>query len=158
MKEYSREDWGISRSEYNRLVEAIEQGILPDFTVEGRRYELKNGYITADELIRGFDFGGGFHSEYAQSRECIDELEFQNIVAEVLNKSYDVYKYEFFNMAIQITLYSRSKKSKWNTFLDFNDSGRITGKYTYTQEFNGATQPWSIGNEISRKIKSALYD
>lgn len=44
MKEYSCEDWGISRSEYNRLVEAVEQGILLDFTVEGRRYELKNGY------------------------------------------------------------------------------------------------------------------
>lgn len=158
MKEYSSKDWGISRSEYNRLVEAVEQGILPDFTVEGRRYELKNGYITADELIRGFDFNGCFHSEYSQSRDCIGELEFQNIVAEVLNGINDVYKYEFFSMAVQITLHSRTKKSKWSTFLDFNDNGRITGKYTYTQRFDGATQPWSIGNEISRKIKSSLYD
>lgn len=158
MKAYSREDWGISRSEYNRLVEAVEQGILPNFTVEGRRYELKNGYVTADELIRGFDHSGRFHSEYKQSRDCIGEQEFQSFAAEVLNGSNDVYKYEFFNMAVQITLYSRSKKSKWNTFLDFNDNGRITGKFTYTQGYEGAAQPWSIGNEISRRIKSALYD
>lgn len=158
MKAYSREDWGISRTEYNRLVEAVEQGILPNFTVEGHRYELKNGYITADELIRGFDSSRRFHSGHMQSRDFISAQEFQNIVAEVLNRNNDVYKYEFFNMAVQITLYSRSKKSKWNTFLDFNDNGRITGKYTYTQGYEGAAQPWSIGNEISRRIKSALYD
>jgi type I restriction system adenine methylase HsdM len=99
-----------------------------------------------------------FHSGHMQSRDFISAQEFQNIVAEVLNRNNDVYKYEFFNMAVQITLYSRSKKSKWNTFLDFNDNGRITGKYTYTQGYEGAAQPWSIGNEISRRIKSALYD
>lgn len=158
MKAYSREDWGISRTEYNRLVEAVEQGILPNFTVEGRRYELKNGYITADELIRGFDHSRRFQSRYMKSRDFIGEQEFQNIVDEVLNRSSDVYKYEFFNMAVQITLYSRSKKSKWNTFLDFNENGRITGNYTYTQGYEGAAQPWSIGNEISRRIKSTLYD
>lgn len=158
MKAYNREDWGISKSEYNRLVEAVEQGILPNFTVEGRRYDLKNGYITADQLIRAFDHSGRFHSKYTQSRDCIGEREFQHIVAEVLNRSNDVYKYEFFNMAVQITLYSRSKKSKWNTFLDFNDHGRITGKYTYTQGYLGAAQPWVIGDEIQRRVTSALYD
>lgn len=30
----------------------FEQGIIPDFTVEGRRYELQQGYITADVIIR----------------------------------------------------------------------------------------------------------
>jgi len=46
MRKYSREEWGISRTEYNRLFKAVEQGIIPDFTVEGRRYELQHGDIT----------------------------------------------------------------------------------------------------------------
>lgn len=158
MKAYSREEWGISRTEYNRLMEAVEQGVIPDFTVEGSRYELQQGYITADEVIRSFDSGRRFHSEFAQSKDCIDEYEFEKIVSDVLGGNSDVASYEFFGTAVQITLYSRSGKSKWNTFLDFNDGGRITGIYTYTQGYEGATQPWSIGNKISRKIKSTLYD
>lgn len=57
-------------------------------------------------------------------------------------------------MAIQIRLYSRSRKSKWGTFLDFKYYGRITGKYTHTQGYEGAAQPWLIGDKISRKIKA----
>lgn len=158
MRKYSREEWGISRTEYDRLLEAVEQGIIPDFTVEGRRYELQHGYITVDELIRSFDSGRRFHSVFAQSKDCIEEYKFQKIVSEVLNGYSDVASYEFFHMAVQIRLYSRSGKSKWDTYLDFNDCGRITGNYTYTQGYEGAAQPWSIGNKISRKIKSALYD
>lgn len=158
MRKYSREEWGISKTEYNRLMEAVEQGIIPAFTVEGRRYELQHGYITADELIRSFDYGRRFHSEFAQSKDCIEEYEFKKIVSEILDGNSNVASYEFFDMAVQIRLYSRSGKSKWDTFLDFNDGGRITGRYKYTKGYEGATQPWSIGNEISRKIKSSLYD
>jgi hypothetical protein len=158
LKDYDRSDWGISRTEYNRLRDAVEQGILPYFTVEGRRYELKNGLITADELIRGFDSRNRFISNYSANRVCIGQDEFEVIASSVLESKTDVYSYKFFNMAVEITLNSRSHKTKWNTLLDFDDNGTITGKYTYTQAFPGASQPWVIGNEISRRIKSALYD
>lgn len=158
MKKYSREEWGISQTEYNRLMEAIEQGIIPDFTVEGRRYELQHGLITADELIKGFDSGRRFRSDYSQSRDSIEESEFQEIVSVVLDKNRNVASYEFFHMSVQIRLFSRSRKQKWNTLLDFDDNGSITGRYTYTQGYEGASLPWSIGNEISRYIRSALYD
>lgn len=158
MKEYSREAWGISRNAYNRLVDAVEQGILPDFTVEGRIYELRNGLITADELIDSFDSSSRFISQSTKSRTHINQNEFERIVSEILDKTADVVSYKFFRMAVEVQLFSRSGKTKWNTFLDFDDNGIITGRFTYTERYSGASQPIAIGKNISRRIENVLYD
>lgn len=108
MKEYSRQDWGITPAEYNRLLEAVEQGIIPDFAVEGHRYELQHGLTGVDELIHGFDRAHRFHSNVRHSRDSIDDSEFERIVSSVLDGESSVASYKFFSMGVEIHLHSRA--------------------------------------------------
>ena len=158
MKAYSKKEWGITHIEYNRLCEALEQGILIPSIIESHLYELKNHLTTADELIRAFDHGNRFKSGYSQKRESIDLKEFEKIVTEILDGIKDVVDYTIFEKGVRIVFKSRSGKSKWGTYLFFDDNGKINGKYSYTQAFEGASLPWYVGNMIARKIKSALYE
>lgn len=112
----------------------------------------------ASESLRESGFSGlGPRERYFQNdRDSISEEEFQQIVNSVLRNHPDVESYRFFDMGVRVTVFSRSGKSKWSTDLNFNDGGRITGRYTYTQSYDGAALPWELGNRISGLIKSAL--
>lgn len=157
MKKYSKDEWGISETEYNRLKDAVKQNIILPW-VDKHIPFLRNHLTTVDEIINGSPFSDRFHSDYTKSRDSISVDEFKRIVAKVLDDNTDVYSYQIMGSKVHITLYSRSKKSKWTTTLDFNDGGKITGSFSYTTAYDGATQPIMIGKVIQRRIHSAMYD
>lgn len=158
MKEYSREEWGISFVEYNRLREAVEQGIVLPFTADGYISQLRNHLITVDEIISGFDAGKRFHSEYERCRDSISQEEFDDIAYDVLKNDKNVDNFIIYRIGIDVIFYSRARKQKWKASFDFNDHGKITGKYKYTADYENANQPKEIGDKISRIIRSLLYE
>ena len=158
MKAYSKDLWGITLTEYNRLKEAVEQGAVLPWIPDSRIYELRTHQTTVDEIIRQFDIKKRFQSNYNAARDCITEPEFRQIVNEVLRDNPDVCDYRFFDMGVRIDFFSNSRKTTWTAELFFNDDGRITGKYRYSSPFPGASLPWTTGNQISRMIRSAMYE
>jgi hypothetical protein len=63
------------------------------------------------------------------------------------------------NMTLEIsgpivsgTVISQSGLSKWNFTVDFNDYGKITGKYWINSENNDSIIPQHLAEDISEKI------
>ncbi|MGD6966399.1 hypothetical protein ACQCVP_08225 [Rossellomorea vietnamensis] len=44
-------EWGLTEDEFDRLQDAIEDGIIPQSEVMANRENLKNGSLTVGELI-----------------------------------------------------------------------------------------------------------
>lgn len=154
---YSYEDWGITRTEYERLKDAVAQGIILQITAERRMNELKHGYISVDELIQMFDYSHKFSSTHNPIRSSIEQKEFEEIAASILDKSRLVTSYSFSYMAVEVKISSRSRKAGWMCHLDFDDDGRINGRYSIHSTYPESTQPRVIGDRISRAIHSAMY-
>lgn len=44
-------DWGLTEYEYDRLQDAVEDGIIPESEVLANRENFKNGLLSVGELI-----------------------------------------------------------------------------------------------------------
>ena len=127
----------------------------PCFKFKGSWHSVVE-YASDGLMESGFSGIGPREKYFRNSRDSVSQGEFESIANRVLSNNPDVYEYRFFSMGVRITVYSRARKTKWTTVLDYNDRGQITGRYTYTQAYDGATLPRQLGDRISGLIKTAL--
>lgn len=159
MKKYDKEKWGITFREYNKLMEAVELGIVPSIYINDTTiYRLKIGDITVDDFIDSIRGRREYSSNFPPERTSISQEEFEDIVSDVLDYDSDVVSYKFFDKAVEVFFRSRSGKQKWSTLLNYNDNGVITGRFGYTQIYQGATNPVRVGSKIRSRIKSKMYE
>ncbi len=85
----------------------------------------------------------------------LSESEFKSIVHSVIENTDDprVVNFSIYGFSVEVFFRSKSRKSKWNTVLKFDE---VTGDYTYHEVYPGAAGPWVIGNKISSIIKEML--
>lgn len=92
-----------------------------------------------------------------QKRNCISQAEFETICEQVLSRHSNITRYRFEEPGILHVSYpSHSGRSTNGSTLYFGNSGYIT--YTGWTCQAGSNEGLFIGEEISRKIQSALYD
>ncbi|WP_425803335.1 hypothetical protein ACHOLT_17695 [Desulfitobacterium sp. Sab5] len=85
----------------------------------------------------------------------LSESEFDSIVYSVSGDMPEVLNISIYGFGVEVTFESNSRKTDWNSFLDFD---KVTGNYTYTSPYLGASLPWQFGDRISRRIKDMLND
>ena len=92
-----------------------------------------------------------------QTRESISQAEFESICEQVLANHSNITRYSFGELGVLHVSYpSHSGRSTNGSTLYFGESGCITYKDWQIQA--GSTEGFRIGEEISKKIQSALYD
>ena len=92
-----------------------------------------------------------------QTRDSISQMEFEEICEQVLSSHPNIIRYWFETPGIVHVSYpSHSGKSRNGATLYFGEKGYIT--YTGWKYNAGSNEGIFIGEEISRRIHSALYD
>jgi|LGOV01.1.fsa_nt_gb hypothetical protein len=80
----------------------------------------------------------------------LSESEFESIVHNVAGAMSEVLDVSIYGFRIDVTFESNSKKTHWNSFLDFDE---VTGYYTFTSPYSGAALPWQFGNRIQAELQ-----
>ena len=126
---------------------------------DGFYFKFKNQWHpVSDYADERFDAEIKSHKQGVyQRRESISQAEFEEICEQVLSKRSNIIRYWFQEPGIvHISYPSHSGKSRNGAVLYFGESGYITYKgWKYDA---GSNEGIFIGEEISRKIHSALYD
>lgn len=86
----------------------------------------------------------------------ISQDQFAQIVSGVLDLEACVQAYTVTNMGVTISVAAPMRKENVNAFLDFDDHGAITGRYSYAQTDADARLPREIGTRISQEIRNRI--
>ena len=158
MTPYSYRDWGITEAEYKMLCQAIDQGIVTNRQAENERHGFKWGTDTVSSFIGRLDWSHRFITDIHPIRAYICQQEFEAICQEVFNEFPSIARVNFRPMECHFSFRSHSGKS-WNGgSVYFDDNGHITGRnWKYSNSY-GTNLPITIGERISNKIMSALYN
>ncbi|MBR5618342.1 MAG: hypothetical protein IKW76_01260 [Clostridia bacterium] len=89
-------------------------------------------------------------------RNSIGQEEFASIVTGVLEAQADVQAYTIKDKGVYISICASVRREKVDAFLDFDDRGAITGRFSYAQTAADAQKPREIGSCISGAILCAL--
>ncbi|MCL2081762.1 MAG: hypothetical protein FWH04_00765 [Oscillospiraceae bacterium] len=127
---YTHEDLGVTKAEFNRLLQAVDDEIIHEGIAFSKRNidMFKYGGMRIDDLIRTWSVRG-YKDPFEGRVFDISQREFEEIVYEaaVNNPSVDAYKIE--GATVYVKFYSRSRKQSWQAVLDFNDDGRYTRRF-----------------------------
>lgn len=85
----------------------------------------------------------------------LTESEFESIVSSVVGDMPEVLNVIINGFKVDVTFKSNSGKQSWDSYFDFDE---LTGKYTGTSPYLGASLPNQFGREISVRIKELLND
>ena len=91
-------------------------------------------------------------------RSSISQDEFALIVTAVLDSDPDVQKYTITEKGVSVSICASMRREKASAFLDFDDRGAITGRFSYAQTDAGAQKPREIGARISAEILKAMTE
>ena len=83
----------------------------------------------------------------------VTQAEFSAIVSQILSSRGDVASYGVSERGIRVNIFSRLRREKTQIFFDFDDGGKITGRFSYAQTNNISVLPQLLGNEIAEKIR-----
>ena len=86
-------------------------------------------------------------------KESVSQSDFTAIVTEILQQRADVEDFSVQDKGVSIHAVSRLRREKVDVFLDFDDGGRITGRFAYAQSCAGTTLPENLGNAVAAQIK-----
>lgn len=90
-------------------------------------------------------------------KDSVTQAEFAAVVADVLDGSIKVESYTVNGSSVWIKMVSRLYGEKAVTYLDFDDGGKITGRYAYAQTHAGSTFPRKIGDRIAECVKHVCF-
>ena len=85
-------------------------------------------------------------------KECISVQEFSAIVSKVLESHADVASFNIQGRSVSAKIISRLRRENADIFLDFDDDGKITGRFSYAQTQDGTMLPQILGNTIASCI------
>ena len=153
---YTHEDLGITRAEFNRLLKAIDDGILPARVAFDKRNidSFRYGSMHVDELIRNWSRARGEYIDPFADREIVlNQHEFKEIIHEAALQTPNFKEYEIDGMTVYVSFYSDSGKSIWEAIYDFNDNGKITGKFNCQVSYLSAKAPRWFGDNVTNLIR-----
>ena len=86
-------------------------------------------------------------------KEQVSAQEFSAIVTQVLEKNADVASFDIHGSSVSVKIISRLRRENMDVYLDFDDGGKITGRFAYAQTQNGSALPQTLGNAIAACIR-----
>ncbi len=89
-------------------------------------------------------------------KNSINKEEFASIVTGILEADPDVQEYTIKDKGVSVSICASMRREKTGAFLDFDDRGEITGRFSYAQTDADAQKPREIGSRISAVILSML--
>lgn len=89
-------------------------------------------------------------------KNSIGQEEFASIVTGILEADPDVQDFTIRDKGVSVTICASMRREKAGAFLDFDDRGAITGRFSYAQTDADAQKPREIGSRISCAILSVL--
>ena len=101
-------------------------------------------------LVRSFLF---FTGGCVKMKDRISAQEFSAIAAKVLEHNADVDSFSVCGSSISVKIVSRLRGENVDAYLDFDDGGKITGRFSYAQTRGESSLPLIIGNTIAECIK-----
>jgi len=155
--DFDYEEWGLTRAQYNRLRKAVDDGIVPYGIAFSRRnlnqYKYEPSF--SDQLIRSWS-GNSYKDPYADRERDINQNDFERIVQEAARRTSRVNSVEIVDTNVYTEFSSRSGKETWVASYDFNDNGRITGKYRCWPGYSNANAPRFFVENIVMLIKRLI--
>ena len=89
-------------------------------------------------------------------RNGIVQEEFVSIVETVLRSDPDVQDYTIKDKGVCVSICASMRREKCTAFLDFDDRGAITGRFSHAQTDANAQKPKEIGAHISDAVRNML--
>ncbi len=86
-------------------------------------------------------------------RDQISVQEFSAIVTKLLEIHADVESFSIRGCGVSVRIVSRLRRENMDTYLDFDDCGKITGRFSFAQTQDSSALPQILGNEIASRIK-----
>lgn len=86
-------------------------------------------------------------------KDSISVQEFAVIAAKVLEQNASVDSFEVRGSGISVRIVSRLRAENVNVFLDFDDGGKITGRFSYARTQDDSSLPLLLGNTIAECIR-----
>lgn len=83
----------------------------------------------------------------------ISVQEFSAIVTKLLESQADVESFSVQGSSVRVKIVSRLRRENVDVFLDFDDGGRITGRFAFAQSKDGSALPQILGNTIASCIR-----
>lgn len=147
----------MTAGEFERLMDAINSGVILDSIAFSRQnlnmYKYQPGEV--DRLIRTWS-GSSYHDPFADCEISISWDMFAQIAHEAAQQTYGVESIDIQGTTIYATIKSNSGRSTWVAEYDFDDNGRITGKFNCHTPYFEAVAPRALGERIQKLIKRAI--
>ena len=89
-------------------------------------------------------------------KSSIGQEEFARIVSAILDSDADVQTYSVTDRGVSLSICASMRREKADAFLDFDDHGAITGRFSHAQTDADAQKPREIGARISDEIQKLL--
>ena len=86
-------------------------------------------------------------------KDRISEQEFSAIVTKVLKQNANVDSFTVRGSSVSVRIVSRLRGENVDVFLDYDDAGKITGRFSYAQTQSESSWPLLLGNTIAECIK-----
>lgn len=86
----------------------------------------------------------------------IRQEQFASIVSGILDSDADVQDYTITDKGVSLSICASMRREKVNAFLDFDDRGAITGRFSHAQTDANAQKPRELGARIADEIHKHL--
>jgi hypothetical protein len=86
-------------------------------------------------------------------KDRISEEEFSVIATKVLEQNADVDSFAVRGSGVSVKIISRLRRENVDVFLDYDDGGKITGRFSYAQTQGESSLPLILGNTIAECIR-----
>ncbi len=86
----------------------------------------------------------------------ISQDTFISIVTGILGSDPDVQEYAVSDKGVSLLIRAPMRRENVKAFLDFDDCGEISGRFSYAQSNPNARKPRELGERISDEIKRKL--
>lgn len=86
-------------------------------------------------------------------KDSISVQEFSAIATKVLAQNADVDSFTVNGSSVTARIVSRLRRENVDVFLDYDDGGKITGRFSYAQSQDESALPRILGNTIADCIR-----
>jgi len=151
---YTHEDLGVTKAEFDRLLRAIDEEIVPAGVAFSKRNIslFQHGGMRVDELIRNWSVRG-YKDPFADREIILTERELEDIIHEAAENTQRFVEYRIEGTTVYATFSSNSRKNAWDAVYDFNDNGRITGRFKCEVAYLSAKAPRWFGENIEILVR-----
>jgi hypothetical protein len=151
---YCHEDLGVTKAEFNRLLRAIDDGILHESVAFSKRNisMFRYGGMRIDDLIRNWSCGN-YQDPFADRAMVLSRREFEDIIDEAYSITQGIAGYEIDGMTVHATFYTNSRHNTWVAIFHFNDTWEVTRVESAHPE---AKSPRCFAENIERLIRRLM--